>query len=75
MAPPTTPTTAISMIKSMIEKRKPTIAPPLGLLNNPIKDRRNPRNHITHPSTGIQDVNRPMMANTNPAVPQPLLLF
>ena len=68
------PTTAIRKTKSTSEIMNPAIANPLGLLNNPIKEKSSPSSQITHPNTGVQQSKNPMSASTKPAAPRPFVL-
>lgn len=69
--PARVPISAIKIIRSIIEMINPVIANPRGLLNIPIKDKRNPRNQIIQPTPGTHDRIREIRAKTNPAVPVP----
>lgn len=66
------PNIIIIRIKPIIDNIKPVMAIPLGALNNPINENKNPRNHITKLTTGAQETISPKIANMNPAVPIPL---
>ena len=50
----------------------PAIAKPRGALNTPQNENTAPKNQIIHPKTGIQENINPNIANTKPAVPNPL---
>ena len=50
----TVPITANETIRSIIDRKKPTIAKTLGLLNIPISEKTNPRSHISQPNAGTQ---------------------
>jgi hypothetical protein len=57
---------------SIDEITKPAIAKPLGFLNTPINENKNPRNHMITFATGAQHRRIESKANTKPAVPKPL---
>ena len=63
------------MNKLMNEMMKPAIANPLGLLNNPIKENKAPKNHKIQFTTGAHENRNDNNANTNPAVPMPFVFF
>jgi len=54
---------------------KPAIAKPLGLLNTPINEKRNPKNQRIKFPIGSQQKQKAMIASTNPAVPIPFFFF
>ena len=56
------------------EMQSPAIAKPLGCLVTPIPDRIRPNNQRIPLRKGAQQNTRVTKANTNPAVPIPLLL-
>ena len=63
------------MITSMIDRIKPAIAIPLGLLNKPMKENRAPKNQINQPTPGTQLKIAEIKAKINPAVPIPFDLW
>lgn len=62
---------AAKIIRSIIEMIKPVIAKPLGLLNMPMKESRNPRNQTTQLTPGSHDKIIAIRAKMNPVVPIP----
>jgi len=57
----------------MSEMTKPAMANPLGLLNNPMKEKMNPSNQKTMLTIGAQQKSKSRRAKIKPAVPIPLL--
>ena len=67
-------TNALKVIIKIIpisEITKPAIDKPLGVLNTPMKENRNPKNQTSQPINGSVPMKNPTNASTKPAVPIP----
>lgn len=63
------PAATNKIIRSMIDTKNPVIANQRGLLNMPIKNKKNPKNHKNQSTPGSHEKHSEISASTNPADP------